>query len=72
MKVGSLSRKEKIDLIKKLAAGEAHVINGEIISGGIVLIQKDGAYYLNGLLVDIEQFKNVPECTLLILPDNGR
>lgn len=68
----NLSKMEKISLIKRLVSGDAHFINGQIINNGVVLIQKDNEYFLNGSQVLLSQFDNVPDCTLIIIPDNGR
>lgn len=63
-----LSRKEKLELIKQIQAGEIHVINGEIIEGGVVLIQNADNYYLNGKPVDFEELAKKVE-TVIILPE---
>jgi len=72
MKLEDLSKKQKIELIRKLSRGEVAVVNGEIITGGTVLVQKDGSYSLNGSQVELDKFKNLPDFTVIILPDNGR
>lgn len=65
--IGNLTRKEKIDLIRRIQAGEINIINGEIIEGGVVLIKKDEQYYLNGNPVDFDEVKKKVE-TVITLP----
>ena len=65
--IGNLNRKEKIDLIRRIQAGEIHVINGEIIEGGVVLIQKDDQYFLNVKTVDFDEVTKKVE-TVIVLP----
>lgn len=76
MKISDLSKAEKIELIKRIAAGdETLIINGNIIGNGLVLIEKDGNYYLdcNQLSeVDLARFKEKFTGTLILIPDNGR
>ena len=67
----TLSKQGKIDLIKRIQAGKIAVISGQIVEGGAVLIEKERKYFLNGHPVELEQFKSVPECTLIILPEKG-
>lgn len=79
MKVADLTREEKIDLIKRLVAGEVHVINGEIIELSPVIIYKDKEpgmaekYWIDGKELTPEEFDNViklypKDQTLLFLP----
>ena len=68
MNIKYLTKREKIELIRKIVAGEVKVVAGQIIESGVVLIKKDEAYFLNGVPVDKEQFSNIPGCTLIILP----
>ena len=76
MNLENLSRKEKIELIKRIRDGEVALIGGEIIDTGAVIIIKEGKHYLAGAVestpVDLSEFEKLPECTLVILPDNGR
>lgn len=67
MIIKNLSKKEKIELIKNLASGKIHAVNGEIIDSGVVLIKKGDEYYLNGNLVDFDELKKKVE-TVIILP----
>lgn len=43
------------------------IVNGEITSGGVVLIQKGDEYFLNNKLVQIDRIREAAE-TLIILP----
>jgi hypothetical protein len=70
--ISKLNKSEKIDLIKRIQAGEVSVIAGQIVERGAVLIEKDGKYYMNGNLVELEQFENIPDCTLIILPEKRK
>lgn len=65
--IKNLTRKEKIDLIKRILVGEIHIINGEIIEKGVVLIQKDDQYFLNGKPIDFDEVTKYVE-TVIILP----
>lgn len=67
--ISKLNKSEKIGLIKRIQAGEVSVIAGQIVERGAVLIENDGKYYLNGHPVELEQFENISECTLIILPE---
>jgi len=70
-KINELTRAEKINLINKLAAGDIPlIINGFIIGDGVVLIEKDGEFYLDGSKININEFNE--NVTAIILPDNGR
>ncbi|MGQ8336873.1 hypothetical protein ACUNWD_10005 [Sunxiuqinia sp. A32] len=77
-RIENLSKEEKIQLLKDLAAGKISVIDGEVIREGVVLIEKDGKYYVNeyheskhGVTHDefLEKFRGE---TVIILPHNSR
>lgn len=70
MKVVDLTREQKVQLIKKLAAGEAHVINGEIIELSPVIVYKGvrgddwenaEKYWINDKELTPEELDNVME-----------
>jgi hypothetical protein len=71
MNLETLNRKEKIALIKRIQSGEVHIINGEIVEGGVVLIQKGMQFYFNRKLVDYSKIELAAEA-VVILPENGR
>ncbi len=71
MDLNSLSRKEKIDLIKRIQSGEVNVINGEIVENSAILIKRNDKWLLNGVEVDYEEVASKVEFVLWI-PDNGR
>lgn len=62
----NLDRKEKIDLIKRIQAGEANIINGEIIEGGVVLFRKDDQYFLNGKPVDYDEVTKKVDAVIIL------
>ncbi|MDD4144647.1 MAG: hypothetical protein PHN68_08425 [Prolixibacteraceae bacterium] len=66
-----MNRKEKIALIKRIQAGEIHIVNGEIVDGGVVLIQKGMQFYFNRKLVDYSKIERSAE-GIVILPENDR
>lgn len=77
MKVADLTREQKIDLIKKLVAGEVHVINGEVIELSPIIIYKEREmaekYWIDGKEFTSEEFDNViklypKDQTLIFLP----
>lgn len=63
-----MTRKEKIELLKKLKAGELNVIAGQVIGAGCVLTQSGEGYFLNGQPVSLEEIEKVVD-TLVILPE---
>ncbi len=72
MNIEDYSRKQKIELIKKIQEGALHIINGEIIGGpGVVLEQRGDEYFLNDKPVDIDKIEQVVE-TLIILPAKNK
>ena len=63
----SLSKKEKIELIKRIQSGSVSIVAGQIIDGGVVLIKKNGQFFLNGVLVNKEEIEK-HATALIILP----
>lgn len=63
-----MNRKEKIELLKKLKAGELNVIAGQIIGSGAVITQSGDEYFINGQPVSLEEIEKVVD-TLVILPE---
>ena len=65
MKVAELTREQKIDLIKRLIAGEVHVINGEVIELSSVIIYKGNGremaemYWVDGKEFTSEEFDKI-------------
>jgi hypothetical protein len=74
MELSKLSKTEKIDLIKRIQAGDVPlIINGQIIGNGVILIKKEGDFYLDGSKINMEEFKEKFKGTaIIILPHNGR
>lgn len=73
MRIENLSKTEKIELIKKLASREIHVINGEIIEPCSIIIMKDGKYLMGEKEFETNQldflYSLFPEdSTLIFLP----
>lgn len=73
MELSQLSKAEKIKLIERIQAGDVPlIINGQIIGNGVVLIEKEGDFYLDGSKINMEEFNEKFKGTAIILPDNGR
>lgn len=71
MDLGKLSKKEKIELIRKITSGEINVVNGQIIDSGVIVIKRENELFLNDKPVTLERLNEVTEA-IYILPDNGR
>lgn len=67
----NLDKKEKIELIKRIQAGEIHIINGEIIESGIVLIQHCDQYFFNGKPVDYDEVTKKIEAVIILPVKEG-
>ncbi len=68
-----MSKSEKIDLIKRIQSGDIPlIINGEVIDDGVILIEKDGEYYLHGFKINMKEFAEKFTGTAIILPYNGK
>lgn len=67
MKIENLSKKEKIELIKRIQSGSVSFFAGQIIDGGVVLIEKNGQFFLDGVLVDKAEIEKHVEA-IIILP----
>lgn len=66
-----MTRKEKIELIKRIQAGEVNIIAGQIIESGVVLVKSGEDLFLNGEKLSIEDLEQFTEA-IFILPDNER
>lgn len=71
MNLERMTRKEKIDLIKRIQAGEVNIIAGQIIESGVVLVKSGEDLFLNGEKLSIEDLEQFTEA-IFILPDNER
>jgi hypothetical protein len=71
MNLENLNRKQKIELIKRIQAGEVNIIAGQIIESGVILIRSGEDYFLNGVKCSIGDFEQCTEA-IIILPDNER
>lgn len=70
-KVSELTREEKIELIRKLQAGEVNVVNGNIVELSPIIISKGDKFFMGeqefSKLDDI--YKLLPEGqSIIILP----
>lgn len=73
VKISDLPKDRKIELIKRIHAGDVPlIIDGKLIENGIVLIEKDGEYFFEGTKVLLEELEKRFTGTVITLPDNGR
>ena len=71
MNLEKLNRKEKVELIRRITAGEVNVVAGQLIESGVILIRSGKDYFLNGEKCELSDF-NEFEVTIIILPENAR
>ena len=71
MNIEGMTRKEKIELLKKLQSGELSIISGEIVGSGVVITHSGDEYFINGKPVGLEAIEAIAE-TVVILPERGK
>jgi bisphosphoglycerate-independent phosphoglycerate mutase (AlkP superfamily) len=82
MKIADLSREEKINLIKRLAAGEVHAVNGEVVELSPIIIYKGNGrevaekYWIDGKEFTPEELNDFiklypKDQTLIFLPSKN-